>query len=141
MVRFLGIALTVSVLTFGFGCGGSDTTNGAGTQSTNKSATKPSSGESKLASRLAAARAISFEDKRDTSLASLAKDAAEAGDGEIVKESLKEIRFLDLRNKTAAECALKLNELGHGAAAVEVANSINFVDKRDQVLEQLAKKK
>lgn len=139
MAKLLGIAVTATVLAWGLGCTRPVSSEGTGTQPTGVSETKPDSGHSKLASRLEAARAISFMGERDKALAAVAKDAAEAGEAEIVKESINGIQFLDLRDQTKAACALKLNERGHGAAAVEVAKSIQFMNKRDEVLAQLAK--
>jgi hypothetical protein len=94
---------------------------------------------SKFASRLEAAKAISFVEERDRALVEVARDAAAAGDSEVVTEALKKIGFIELRDDTAADCAAKLAKAGKESAAVAVAKTIQFVDRRDQVLRALAK--
>jgi hypothetical protein len=74
-------------------------------------------------------------------LIDVAKDAAVAGEGEIIKQALKGIENVTLRDNTAAECALKLNERGQRTLALEVAKIISLNDLRDQILDQLAKSK
>jgi len=91
-----------------------------------------------LATRLQAARAITFMNQRDEALGSVARDAAQAGNVAITKEALQGMTFMLRHDAAAEDCALKLSDAGHGSAAVEVAKLITFMNKRDAVLKKLA---
>jgi hypothetical protein len=132
MPRHVYAAVTIVIIWSGIGCDSQTKTN--------RVPAKKVSPESKFASRLEAALAISFQDQRDQTLATLAKDAAEAGDEEVVKEAVKNIRFVDLRDRTAADCAMALQKAGKQAASVTLAKTISFIDLRDRVLSDLAKR-
>lgn len=91
-----------------------------------------------FATRLEAARAITFMNDRDKALGAVARDAARAGDVSVTKEALQSVTFMNARDDAAADCAIALSEAGNATAAVEVARMITFLNKRDQVLKKLA---
>ena len=98
----------------------------------------PAAEPGSLATRLEAARAMTFMNERDEALGVVARDAARAGDVEVTKSALKSITFMNARDDATAECAYALSEAGQPAAAVEVARTMTFMHKRDQVLKKLA---
>jgi hypothetical protein len=98
----------------------------------------PAAEPNSFTSRLEAARAITFMNERDKALASVARDAARAGNVSVTKDAVQNITFMNARDDAAADCALALSEAGNDTAAVEVARMITFLNKRDQVLKKLA---
>jgi hypothetical protein len=98
----------------------------------------PAAEPSSLATRLEAARAMTFMNERDQALGAVARDAARAGDVEVTKSALKNITFMNTRDDAAADCAYALSEAGNASAAVEIARTMTFMNKRDQVLKKLA---
>jgi len=91
-----------------------------------------------LATRLEAARAITFMNERDQALGAVARDAARAGNVSVTRDALQNMTFVNARDNAAGDCALALSEAGSATAAVEVARMITFLNKRDQVLKKLA---
>lgn len=98
----------------------------------------PAAEPNSFATRLEAARAITFMNERDKALAAVARDAARAGNVAVTKDAVQNITFMNARDDAAADCALALSEAGNDSAAVEVARMITFLNKRDQVLKRLA---
>src|SRR5262245_23983848 len=62
-----------------------------------------------LATRLEAARGITFMNQRDEALGYVARDAAQAGNVAITKEALQGMTFMARRDAAAEDCALKLS--------------------------------
>jgi hypothetical protein len=89
--------------------------------------------------RLDAALAITDGPTRDSALATVAEDAAAAGEADIVKKAVSKINDVPTRDKTAADAALKLAAAGKSAEAVEVAKMINDAPTRDRTLSKLTK--
>jgi hypothetical protein len=89
--------------------------------------------------KLDAALAISDATARDTSLATVAEDAAAAAEPDIVKNAVSKISDATKRDKTAEGAALKLANKGKSAEAVEVARTINDATLRDRTLSKLTK--
>ena len=89
--------------------------------------------------RLDAALAIGDPTARDRALTSLAKDATEAGEVEIVKKAVDKISDPHTKDITADRAALKLSSMGKSAEAVEVAKMINDKALRDGLLSKLSK--
>jgi hypothetical protein len=89
--------------------------------------------------KLDAALAINDVPSRDKALASVAEDAAPAGEADIVKKAVSKISDVPTRDKTAADAALKLAAAGKSAEAVEVAKMISDVPTRDRTLSKLTK--
>jgi hypothetical protein len=89
--------------------------------------------------RLAAGLAVMDQKEKNSLMADLAKDAADAGDSRIVKEALGQIFEDGRRNDTAEACALKLAKAGQRAEALEVAKMIMSQRQQDSVLSKLAK--
>ena len=98
----------------------------------------PASEPGSLATRLEAARAMTFMNERDEALGAVARDAARVGNVEVTKSALKNMTFMNAKDDAAADCAYALSEAGQPAAAVEVARTMTFMHKRDQVLKKLA---
>jgi hypothetical protein len=71
-------------------------------------------------------------------MAKLAGDAAEAGQGELVKQCAIAIADPLLRNTVAADCALKLAKAGQEPAALELARLLSDPLQRNEVLAKLA---
>jgi hypothetical protein len=91
--------------------------------------------------RLDAALAINDGNTRGSTLTILARDAAEAGNGEIVKKAVAGIPEGKVHQNAAQSCALKLAEKGQHEAANEVAKMIADEKLRDNVLRSLSAKK
>ena len=98
----------------------------------------PAAEPGSLATRLEAARAMTFMNERDEALGAVARDAARVGNVEVTKSALKNMTFMNAKDDAAADCAYALSEAGQPAAAVEVARTMTFMHKRDQVLKKLA---
>jgi hypothetical protein len=94
---------------------------------------------SKFAARVEAALAINDFALRNATLASLANDAAAAGDAEVVNSCLANINDFALRNTTAHSAAMSLARAGKMQAATDVAKSINDFNLRNRALSSLAK--
>jgi hypothetical protein len=92
-----------------------------------------------FASRLAAARAISDSDARDSALSQLAVDAAAGGDGETANLAVVAIGSTDRKDQAASRAALNLAQVGKGDEANKVALLIGSMDVRDQTLARIAK--
>jgi len=92
----------------------------------------------KLQGRFNAANAISDTSKRDSALITVAKDAAEVGNGEVAKNAVLKISNLIRRSSTAAEVAVALADAGELDAAAEVAKQIAETEQRNKILEQIA---
>ena len=99
----------------------------------------PTAGTAGLASRLSAANAIGGSTERDDALAKVSVDAAQAGEGAIVKTALQQIGSTSIRDKAAADSARRLAAAGEGADAVEIAKSIGSTSLRDETLKAIAK--
>jgi predicted negative regulator of RcsB-dependent stress response len=92
-----------------------------------------------LDQRLAASLAVMDQKEKNSLMADLAKDAADAGDPRVVKQALGQIFDDSRRNDTAEACALKLAKAGKRAEALEVARTIMSQRQQDSVLSKLAK--
>jgi hypothetical protein len=92
-----------------------------------------------LDARLEAASMITDMDSRNGSLATIATDAAKAGEIKIVKESLQHINDFGTRNQTAFNAVRLLAKRGLKKEALETAKGINDMEIRDQALSELAK--
>ncbi len=88
--------------------------------------------------RLRAALSIRDPQVRDASLAQLALDAADEGDGETSLEAVSSLASQELREQIAARTARKLGEAGLAAFAYQAANLIKTPQTRDEVLRYLA---
>jgi len=89
--------------------------------------------------RLAASAAVMDQKEKNSLMADLARDAADAGDPRVVKQALGQIAEDGRRNDTAEACALKLARAGKPAEALEVARMIMSQRQQDSVLSKLAK--
>jgi hypothetical protein len=92
-----------------------------------------------LKGRLDAALAINDMNQRDAALKSVAQDAAEAAEGEIVKRAVYEIHDLPMMDKVAYACALRLVERGQAQAAADTAKLMRDASKQNEVLSRIAK--
>jgi hypothetical protein len=100
---------------------------------------KTPSGPPELVSRFQAALQITSLYDRDNALAHVARDAAQAGAGDVAKESVRGMSYGYQRDQTAAACAPVLANTGHASDATEVANLIASDYLRNQVLANLAR--
>ena len=98
----------------------------------------PSEERENLAARLEAATMISSMMEKDRAMATLAKDAARAGEINIVKNSLRQIGGNETRDAAAHESVRLLAQHGHRKQAVEVARTISSMEIRDKALSELA---
>jgi hypothetical protein len=124
MRSFLVVILLATLPGLGVGCGGDKTTS-------------PSPPNFQV--RLDAALAISDPSAKDRALTTLAKDATEAGEAEIVKKAVDKISDPQTKDMAADRAALKLSSMGKAADAVEVAKMINDQSLRDGLLSKLSK--
>jgi hypothetical protein len=92
-----------------------------------------------LGERLEAASTISASVEKDRALAIVARDAARAGEVELVQNSLEQMAASWARDGAARESALLLARRGLRKPAIEIAKSITSNPVRDQVLTELAK--
>ena len=74
-----------------------------------------------LAARLEAASSIGGNTERDAVLARLARDAADAGEIEVVNSALREIRGVTERDQAAFDAARRLVRIGLRKQAVDIA--------------------
>jgi hypothetical protein len=95
--------------------------------------------ESELRARLDAALKISNVSEKDATLDAVAADAAQAGAGPVVKDSISAMQNVGHKDQTAAACAPVLAKAGRAKDAVEVGNLIQNPALRDQVLASVAK--
>jgi hypothetical protein len=96
-------------------------------------------GAASLDQRLAAGLAVMDQKEKNSLMADLAKDAADAGDARVAKQALGQIFEDGRRNDTAEACALKLAKAGKRPEALEVARMITSQRQQDSVLSKLAK--
>jgi hypothetical protein len=89
--------------------------------------------------RLEAAMTIFGINEKDDALGQVARDAAKAGEPEIVRKAIGNMIGNNSRDATAHEAALLLAKAGQRKAAVEIAKSIFGNTTRDQTLSELAK--
>jgi hypothetical protein len=99
---------------------------------------EPASPE-ELKGRLDAALSMRNVADRNDALASVARDAAAAGDGDMVKRALGPINNTSRKDEAAAACALKLAEIGKSQVAVEVAKTIHNSPLQNETLGRIAK--
>ena len=92
----------------------------------------------RLADRLTAAATITDPEIKDKSLATLAEDAAKAGEIEIMKSALSQMTDIDKHDVAAHESARLLAKAGHLKQAIETARGISDADLRDKALAELA---
>lgn len=123
-MRFVSLLLCLAVLLAG--CDGSG---------------KNTKRERSLEERLDAALAITDANVRGSTLTVVAKDAAEAGNAEVVKKAVAGIPDTKVLDRAAQNCARKLADKGHHEAANEVAKMISDQKLRDNVLRILAAKR
>jgi predicted Ser/Thr protein kinase len=88
--------------------------------------------------RLEAASMMSDISARDKSLATVAKDAARAGEVEIVSDTLRQISDLTSQSRAALESVRLLAKRGLRRQAMEIAKDIGDVTVRDKALSELA---
>jgi len=98
----------------------------------------PTAGAAGLASRLSAANAIGGSTERDDALAKVSVDAAQAGEGAIVKTAIQQIGSTSVMDTAAADAARRLAAAGKGEDAVAVAKSIGSSSIRDETLKAIA---
>ncbi len=91
-----------------------------------------------LKARFSAAKDITAFTSRDTALAVIARDAAKAGNFQIVRDALGQMTAFPVRDKAALESARELLRAGHRAEAIEVAKTITSFTERDAALKELA---
>jgi len=91
-----------------------------------------------LTDRLAAAANIGDPEIKDTALATLATDAAKAGDFDMMKSALGQMSDVDERDTAIHESAQLLAKAGNLKQAVEIAKSMSDPDERDATLSELA---
>jgi hypothetical protein len=96
-------------------------------------------GRESFVGRFEAASMISGTTERDAAMAKLARDAADAGEVELVKSALREIRGVTEHDQTAFDSARRLARLGLRKQAVEIAKTINGNTMRDLALAELAR--
>lgn len=101
--------------------------------------TKQPATPEQLKGRLDAASAMSDIGKRNEALATLAQEAADAGETEVTNRALDQILDLGQKNSAAYSCALKLAEGGKTQVAVEVAKKITDLGKRNDALGRIAR--
>jgi predicted Ser/Thr protein kinase len=89
--------------------------------------------------RLKAATSMSLNSDRDQALASVAKAAADAGEGEIVKRAVQAMFVGTFQDETRHDCALALAKHLQRKQAIEIANGMMIGSFRDQTLAELAK--
>jgi hypothetical protein len=111
-------------LVFVFGCG---------------EANRPPATPEQLRGRLEAATAMTNVAERNDVLVVLAKDAADIGESEIVKQAIGQIGNIAQKNDIAYSCALKLSKQGKIQAATDVAKMIANVAQRNEALGKIAK--
>ena len=99
----------------------------------------PRATSEQLKGRLTAALAINDVNQRDAALKSVAQDAAEAAQGEIVTRAVYEINYSVTVDEVAYACALKLLERGQAQAAADVAKLMRTTSKQNEVLSRIAK--
>jgi len=92
-----------------------------------------------LAERLAAAESITEINLKDKSLATLATEAATAGDADTVNSALQEMTQYPARDAASQRCALLLAKAGARQAALELAQGITDLKIHDETLAELAK--
>ena len=92
-----------------------------------------------LESRLEAAQSISDTSGRDAAFAQLARDAAKAGDVNLVRRTLSRILGSQERDQAALESVRLLAQLGLRKPAVEIAKTISGGTVRDTALSELAR--
>lgn len=100
--------------------------------------TSPATTE-KFRARLTAALAITDMTKRNDALTSVAQDAAEVAEGEIVKRAIYEMSDSSLQDKAAYDCAMKLVKRNQAQVATDVAKLMHDTRKMNEVLSQIAK--
>ena len=88
--------------------------------------------------RLKAAQKITNSGTKNEALSKLAKDAAKAGEGEIVKQAIDDINQSGTKNLAASVAAVSLAEAGEGSAAVEVAAMINESGAANETFSKVA---
>ncbi|MEM8672002.1 MAG: hypothetical protein AAGG48_31075 [Planctomycetota bacterium] len=88
--------------------------------------------------RLEAAAAVQETGQRDDALASVATDAADAGNGSVCLQAVSKVSATSLRDTLAEDCALKLARAGDSSAAYEVANKIVSASRRSDVNSTIA---
>jgi predicted Ser/Thr protein kinase len=91
-----------------------------------------------LAERLEAASVITDVAARDKSLAAIVTDAANAGEVNLVNDSVGRISDITKQTQSKHDAALSLSKHGLRKQAIEIAKSIWDVDVRDQTLSELA---
>lgn len=88
--------------------------------------------------RIEAANGMVDASERNTALANIAVDAADSGEGDVVKDAIRGITDKDEQMRIARESALSLAKAGEGDAAVDVAKLISEPEMRDNTLKQIA---
>jgi hypothetical protein len=108
-------------------------------RATETPAAETPAGEEGFTARLEAAQGISTLAKRDDALVQLAQDAADGGNGEVVKKAVALIQNVSTRDDAAFSAALRLAKSAKGDDAVAVAKMIMSLDRRDEALARIAK--
>lgn len=94
--------------------------------------------KSELRLRLEAAQRINDIRVRNEALANIANTAADLGETEVVKDSLRQINDLRLRNQTVGTCALNLAKAGKTQDAIALAGTINDLQFKNKILLRIA---
>ena len=110
-------------------------------QSASAIQTKPAAAPDQSADlkvRFEAAKGITAFTSRDAALAVVARDAARAGNFQIVRDALGQMTAFPERDQAALESARELLRAGRRAEAIEVAKTITSFTQRDSALKELA---
>ena len=97
---------------------------GCGTQRGGNVAPAETTGEASFTGRLEAAKAIVHATERDTSLSSLAVEAAKNGEGQVAKECVHEIVNATVKDDAGYNAAVALAQRGRAEDAKAVADLI-----------------
>ena len=88
--------------------------------------------------RLEAAKRITSSTEKNAALAEVARIAAEAGQGKLVREAISEMSLSSVQNSTAETTAPLLAKKGKTEDALAVVQMINSTTLRNKVLAEIA---
>ena len=119
----------LAILAFVCGCGGQHSRHTT-VETTHKDAS--------FTGRLEAAKAIVHSTERDSSLASLAGEAAKAGEGDVAKQCVQEIVSQTVKDDAAFNAAVALAQAGKAEDAKAVADLIVHATRKDKAMAKIA---
>jgi len=100
---------------------------------------KPPQSPEQLKGRLDAATGITDPGARNAALQPVARDAADAGAGDIALQAITAISNPSTRNEVAADCALRLAKRGDTKGATAVADVITDPATKNDVKGKIAR--